>query len=1082
MERSGSSFITQRIKKKQNTSELLYKILESVESVLGCSGGMMVLNGMEPTVGTKVIVHPAEDQYPDLDIQKLEGLIDGCGEIQNRMVLSGRTLEELGIGFRSAGNELAAVVEPILINQYVGGVIIAVCEHKRRITREEYEILQLYARQAGMVVENAALISAVQDRAVRAMQMNHLTSTALRARDLDSLLRVLSEGMADLMHADGCLIVLWDEDREEAHPMSAFGSQQDTFPQETLGVVDQDIVRNVLSSSRVYVTEDFPRSGFGTGNSVVLRRAQSALAMPLISGHSWLGVIFLTFGYHREFVDDEIQLCEQAASQAVLALAKTQAFEAEQQRNAELEALRKANLSITSSLDLNQVLDQILQQALSMVDGQDAHIFLVEDHDLTFGAARWIGDSQSKVFKQPRKDGITYSVARSGLRIVVEDVNSHPLFQNWQWGGAIIGLPIRVGEQIVGVMNVAYDAPHKFSKAEIRVLELMADQAAIALENANLFKRMDAERQRVSFLYDVAREVGSSLSLRTTVKQATERITKNLGGYFGSGFVYHEEKNVLKPSCLFSSESEEAVTWNQLREIRMGEGIEGWVAQEQRYLLLEDFRADERWANIGVEIPEEVRSLVSVPLLSGSDLYGVITILSEEPFDQSQINLIEAVSRQVGLALSNAASYQSLQRKLNERQLLQQIAQAVNKRYELEPLLTEVARQIAGLLDLKLVEIFLKEGEALRLRASNEDISECCKMIALDQGVVGRAARERRSIFVEDVLGDPDYVVVNGSGDAVESEIAVPLTRADDVIGVLNVEADKHRRLHVDDLRLLTLVSDQIAVAIERAGLYERLRDQTYQLEELVAERTSELENALEHARNADKAKTQFVADVSHELRTPLTNIQLYLELLSMGSKEKLDEYLETLHRETDRLTTLIEDLLAISRLDNDTAVLSVKMQDLNAVVERLVQDRKRLFSEKGVELSFMPQEDLQPVMADEDAISQVIANLMTNALQYTHTGGSVTLRTYRCDEGGRDRICLDVEDTGLGISEEEQEQLFTRFFRGSASREMKTPGTGLGLAICREILLRHDGDITVESELDQGTVFTMWLPVMDQE
>jgi len=1074
MDRIGTSFITQRIKKKQNISELLYNILERIEIVLETAGGIIVMNAMDQDSDALVLIYPQISQLSGLDLEKVRDLGKGCDEVHNRLVLSSTSLDDLGLDFPSSNNDLFAVVEPIIINNAVEGIILAAREKSRQFSSAEYEILQLFASQASMVVENSALISTVQERAVRVLQMNHLTNAALRAGDLQSLLRVVSEGMADLIHADGCLIVLWDEDREEPIPMSAYGAERDIFPQTKLSVNDHEMIRSVLSTARPYLFEDFSHNGFNLEKSILVQSSRTGMVLPLITGNQWLGVIVLTFMNDHIFHEEEIQLCEQAAAQAVLALAKTQAFEAEQKRSIELEALRQANLSITSSLDIRLVLETILEQTLQMVNGEDAHVFLYEGDRLMFGAARWSGEYQPEPYKEPRKDGLTYSVAQSGRRIVVENVNEHPLFKSWNWGGAIIGLPIQVGKHVLGVMNVAYDEPHKFSHAEIRVLELMADQAAIALENARLFDRMDAERRRVSFLYDVAREVGSSLSLKKTLKQATERITRNLDGYLGTAFIYFPDTNQIETSCTYTREREEASSWSVKKRIHAGEGVEGWVAENRESAVIDDFRSDPRWKNFGIPIPDEVVAMIAVPLISGEDLYGVLSILSEKQFDQAQIDMVLAVSRQVGLAISNAASYQSLQRKLNERQLLQQIAQAVNRRFELEPLLKEVADQIAALLDLELVEVFLREGDHLCLRAKNGDHSKENLRIPIDQGVVGRAAREKRPLLIEDCSKDPDFI---GDKEFIVSEIAVPLMRADEVIGMLNVEASRRRKLHMDDLRLLTLISDQIAVASERAGLYERLRNQTLQLEELVAERTAELESALEKAQQADKLKTQFVADVSHELRTPLTNIQLYLELLEMGSENKSSEYMSTLHRETERLTTLIESLLAISRLDTDTVTMNIQELDLNAIVERLVEDRRRLFRENQVALEFLPARPLAKVMGDEGALSQVIANLLTNALQYTPKGGRVSLRTLICSKDDREGVCVDVEDTGLGISEEEQDQLFSRFFRGSASRRMKTSGTGLGLAICKEILNRHNGDITVRSQLNEGTTFTIWLP-----
>ncbi|MGD8604301.1 MAG: HAMP domain-containing sensor histidine kinase, partial [Anaerolineales bacterium] len=242
--------------------------------------------------------------------------------------------------------------------------------------------------------------------------------------------------------------------------------------------------------------------------------------------------------------------------------------------------------------------------------------------------------------------------------------------------------------------------------------------------------------------------------------------------------------------------------------------------------------------------------------------------------------------------------------------------------------------------------------------------------------------------------------------------------------------------------------------------------------------RTAALEQALELAREADQVRTRFVSDVSHELRTPLSNIRLYLSLLDREHDEKFISYLDTLNRETDRLIALIEDLLAISRLDAGTAVPKPVAVNLNQIARHLAIDRQRLFAERelGLEVSIEP--DMPPVMADESMLTQAVATLLTNAMNYTPSGGQVWIETASQPP---DWVTLTVRDTGLGITRNELTQIFERFFRGTASRMVGNPGTGLGLAICQEIVARQDGKITVESTVGEGSSFTIWLPMLSR-
>ncbi|OGO16475.1 MAG: hypothetical protein A2Z14_19510 [Chloroflexi bacterium RBG_16_48_8] len=233
--------------------------------------------------------------------------------------------------------------------------------------------------------------------------------------------------------------------------------------------------------------------------------------------------------------------------------------------------------------------------------------------------------------------------------------------------------------------------------------------------------------------------------------------------------------------------------------------------------------------------------------------------------------------------------------------------------------------------------------------------------------------------------------------------------------------------------------------------------------------------------KELDRLKSQFVSDVSHELRTPLTNIRLYLELLTQTEyDQRAGRYMETLSRESERLSSLIEDLLSLSRLEADSAPLNKEPVDINRMLSALTQDREKLATQYGLELRLECEAKLPLVMGDALLLSQLFTNLLTNALNYTPEGGYILLRTRSQSSGEMIWVVAEVEDTGYGIPPMEHSLIFRRFFRGQASKPAAVPGTGLGLAICKEITERHGGKIMVESDgiLGHGSRFTVWLPV----
>jgi PAS domain S-box-containing protein len=239
----------------------------------------------------------------------------------------------------------------------------------------------------------------------------------------------------------------------------------------------------------------------------------------------------------------------------------------------------------------------------------------------------------------------------------------------------------------------------------------------------------------------------------------------------------------------------------------------------------------------------------------------------------------------------------------------------------------------------------------------------------------------------------------------------------------------------------------------------------------------TELKAAQQRAEAAARAKSQFVGNVSHELRTPLTSIRLYLDLLTCADSAQRVRYLDALTRETARLQSLIEDLLQISRLDLGTVTPEPELLDVNRLVHVLADDRRLLFTHRGLRLTVDVAPTLPEVRADPQLLEQVVTNLLTNALNYTPEG-EVILSTAVAQAEGRKWVTIAVQDTGLGIREEERARLFERFYRGASSRQAQVPGTGLGLAISQEIVQLHGGHITCESAVEQGSTFTIWLPV----
>jgi signal transduction histidine kinase len=285
------------------------------------------------------------------------------------------------------------------------------------------------------------------------------------------------------------------------------------------------------------------------------------------------------------------------------------------------------------------------------------------------------------------------------------------------------------------------------------------------------------------------------------------------------------------------------------------------------------------------------------------------------------------------------------------------------------------------------------------------------------------------------------------------------------------------------DLIAVQLTLSAVLVLLVVARLARFLSEERRWLVEHEQTRSTERALAVAEQQNdrlekLSAIKDAFVATVSHELRTPLTSIRGYLELVLQGEAGDLNDeqrdFLGVVDRNSNRLLTLVGDLLFVAQIETGEFVLDLAETDLRALAEDSVESAKPVAAEKEISLT-LSAEPLPPVKVDAARIGQVLDNLVSNAIKFTPAGGSVDVRLRRT----RASAVVEVTDTGPGIPELEQQFLFERFFRTPLATDQAVPGTGLGLAIAQAIATAHDGRVSVKSVEGQGSTFRFELPLL---
>ncbi|MCJ7514010.1 MAG: GAF domain-containing protein [Anaerolineales bacterium] len=1066
--------LTEAMISQRHVPTLLQDICRKAAGLLSSTGGAIYLADNERRLLRCVVSIGIGRDYTDTVLPFGEGLAGAVALAGESLIVPDYHAWQNRSSAFEGDHSFAAVIGAPMIwqGQLLGVLDLTRSSDQMPYTQTDVDLLELFANQTAVVLQSARAFEEGHVRLGQLSLLHEITYAALLATDLNQLLLSLADRMCRLVEADGCCIRLWEGEREQAILAAATGAGTN-LAEEISPDLGTELALQVLRFGHPIQMEELPAAVRRNDSPAGAAPQPSLLLVPLMTGSEWLGSAEVIFRGGSRLRKADVALAEQGANLVALAIARMRTFERERRHSAALEAVREASLRMTSSLELQPVLETILTSALHMLAADEAQIFLVDKGELRFAAARWAGEQQQEPQARPRPEGIASTAVSRRERIVVPSTLEHPLFEGWNWDGAIIAVPICMGEHVLGVMNVAYLRPHEFSAEELLLLDLLEDQVAIALHNARLYQQMDAERRKQELLYVLMRQISTTLDPTDVLQRALVLITEHLGGKSATACLYDDESGELRIVAGHQLTAFDRLELERLLNTAPGRGLQGWVAAHRLPVLIRDVLQDERWARIP-EVDAGGGSALAAPILAGGQLLGVVTIFGDQVFDEGGLEMLEAICQQLGLALLNARRFEQIERNLAELTAVQQVGRVINQRLELRQLLQEVIEQVSSVLGYPRAELLLVDGQELKVEASSGALQEVGTTVPISRGIIGRVAATDQPAFLPDVSQDVDYHAALAD---TQSEIAVPLHKGGVVVGVLNIESPVRGGLTVSDLRLLTLFADQLSIAIENAALYDRLRQYTSQLENMVAERTAKLAEALQAAREADQLKTRFVADVSHELRTPLTNIRLYLELLATAQGEKAQEYRKTLNRETDRLVDLIEDLLSISRLDAGTAAMTRRPVDLNIMARSLVDDRRRLLADHSIELLFEPQADLPVVYVDEHMLNQVMANLLTNAMNYTPEGGSIRVATRLVPGEADSWITLTVADTGTGILPDEQPRVFERFFRGTASRQLGVPGTGLGLAICQEILRRHQGRITLESAPGMGTAFTIWLP-----
>ena len=707
--------------------------------------------------------------------------------------------------------------------------------------------LQWLSRLCGPIaiaIENAQLYAGSRQQADELIALWHIGQDISSTLDQQTVLERIARWARQLSGSDGVALYLLDSNADLLQPVVSLGPSTAKMPQ-TPTRVGEGIIGWVAQTGVGEIVNHAELDPRAVQIPDTLEEVESLLCVPILSRGKVIGVMSLNRLGDRFFRDDDLHLLSRIAHQAAIAIENARLYEETQRRAMQLAAAAEVSRDAISTLDMEQLLTNTVNLIRERFGFYHAGVFLVDDAGEYAVLRAATGEAGRKMLEQQHKlkvgeVGIVGYVTAKGEPRIALDVGQdavhfdNPLLPNTR---SEMALPLTVRGRVIGALDVQSTKEAAFSDGDVATLQTMADRLAIAIENARLYEEERRRAEELATLNAIAKTVSRSLDLDTILDDALNKIFEVIDADVGGIYLLDEANDelTLTAHCGLSEPF-----FSNMKRLKVGEGAIGQTAQSVRPVLVDSLTVDDELLAEAERVALEggIHSEVNVPLSTRGRVHGVLSIARhhEQPFTSQEVELLTAIGIQIAVAIENAQLYKKATERMREATALHRVSGTLMRTLNLDQLLESILEVLQRSFGYHHCAILLvdEKREELRIEAARGYLrDEAGKLgIKISQGgIVGWVAANRMPLNIPDVTQDDRYVEkVKGIG----SEIAVPMLVGKKVVGVLDVQSTEVNAFSEDDLRTLSSVAAQAAIAIERARLYEATLTERKRTERIV--------------------------------------------------------------------------------------------------------------------------------------------------------------------------------------------------------------------------------------------------------